>query len=104
MARYKSKIMRLYPITIDINKLTDEMIDWAQSQEANIYFDSTKKITTIQFQNSKISVQQRNGCMRLHLDFSQKNSALLFLLLFRDHIVNHNMKELEGVRELYDTA
>ena len=104
MARYKGKIMRLFPITIDIAKLTDEIIEWARMQEAEINYDSVKKITTIQFQNSKVSVQQRNGGMRLHLDFSQRNSALLFLLLFRDNIVNHNMKELEGVKDLYVTA
>lgn len=96
--------MRLYPITIDIDKLTDEIIDWAHTQEAIVVLDPKKKATTIQFQNSKISVQQRNGSMRLHLDFSQRNSALLFLLLFRDNIVNHNMKELEGVKDLYVTA
>lgn len=96
--------MRLFPITIDIDKLTDEIIDWARTQEATVFSDPKKKATTIQFQNSKISVQQRNGSMRLHLDFSQRNSALLFLLLFRDNIVNHNMKELEGVKDLYVTA
>jgi len=96
--------MRLFPITIDIDKLTDEIIDWACTQEATVVLDPKKKATTIQFQNSKISVQQRNGSMRLHLDFSQRNSALLFLLLFRDNIVNHNMKELEGVKDLYVTA
>lgn len=96
--------MRLFPITIDIDKLTDEIIDWAHTQEAIVVLDPKKKATTIQFQNSKISVQQRNGGMRLHLDFSQRNSALLFLLLFRDNIVNHNMTELEGVKDLYVTA
>jgi uncharacterized membrane protein len=86
--------MRLFPITIDVDKITSEMLDWAILQNARV--DDDNNIT---FSNSKKSTKTR-----LHFNYTEKSSALLFLLIFDSHVVSHNMKELEGVKSLYDTA
>lgn len=87
--------MRLYPITIDVNKISDQILNWAETQGAVVDHDRE----TIIFPNSKLSKGSR-----LHFDLSQRQSALLFLLLFDNCIINHNMKELNEVKDLYDAA
>ena len=87
--------MRLFPITIDVTKISDEILNWAEIQGAIVNHAER----TIVFQNSKLSRGSR-----LHFDFSQKQLALLFLMLFDNIIIKHNMTELQGVKDLYDAA
>lgn len=98
--------MRLFPITIDIAELTDEMIEWAKSQGADVWTNTSSEfnipshaatkhdVIHIRMPGSKISklIQRVGG--RLHFDNSQKEPALLFLLLYDRQIVKHNMTEL----------
>ena len=86
--------MRLFPITIDVDKITPEMLEWAILQNASIDDNNN-----IKFNNSKKSTKTR-----LHFNYTEKSSALLFLLMFDSHVVSHNMKELEGVNSIYATT
>lgn len=96
--------MRLYPITIDISKLTAEMITWAEMQGAEITDDSLHKRTIVRFANSKASAGVSGNGMRLHFNYSEKNTALLFLLMFDNYVINHNMEELKNIKDIYATA
>lgn len=96
--------MRLYPITIDISKLTEEMVTWAETQGAEITDDSLHKRTIVRFSNSKASAYTGMDGMRLHFNYSEKNTALLFLLMFDNYVINHNMEELKNIKDIYATA
>lgn len=96
--------MRLYPITIDISKLTEEMVTWAETQGAEIADNLLHKRTIVRFPNSKASAYMGMGGMRLHFNYSEKNTALLFLLMFDNYVVKHNMEELKNIKDIYATA
>jgi uncharacterized membrane protein len=86
--------MRLFPITIDVKEITDEMIKWAETQNAKIEYE--KFIT---FPNSKQSTSTR-----LHFNYTEKSTALLFLMIFNQHVTQHNMEELNVIKDLYVTT
>jgi hypothetical protein len=86
--------MRLFPITIDVKEITDEMIKWAETQNAKIEYE--KFIT---FPNSKRSTKTR-----LHFNYTEKSTALLFLMIFNQHVIQHNMEELNVIKDLYVTT
>ena len=86
--------MRLFPITIDVKEITDEMIKWAETQNAKIEYE--KFIT---FPNSKQSTRTR-----LHFNYTEKSTALLFLMIFNQHVTQHNMEELNVIKDLYVTT
>ena len=86
--------MRLFPITINVKEITEEMLKWAELQNAKIEY---KRYIT--FPNSK-----RSTTTRLHFNYTEKSTALLFLMIFNQNVISHNMKELEGVKELYATT
>ena len=96
--------MRLYPITIDISKLTEEMITWAETQGAEIADNLLHKRTIVRFPNSKASAYMGMDGMRLHFNYSEKNTALLFLLMFDNYVVKHNMEELKNIKDIYATT
>jgi hypothetical protein len=96
--------MRLYPITIDIAEFTSDMMVWASSQEADVYQDSNLR-TIIRFPDSKPSAPVGRTGMRLHFNHNQKGQALLFLLSFPNHVIKHNIEEINnGVENLYATT
>lgn len=81
---------RNYPITIDVSELTDDMIIWARQQDADIY--SNEKKTYIKFPNSKPCHHLAGTkSVRLHMDQSNKELALMFLLSFQPFIVKQNI-------------
>lgn len=106
--------MRLFPVTIDINQITDDMIVWAKNQGAdvwsdpdemgNVYKNDQHIVINIRIPNSKTSKVHKSYGGRLHFDNSQKESALLFLLQYNEHIVNHNMTELNSQENVFYDA
>jgi hypothetical protein len=97
--------MRLYPITIDIENLTDDMIVWAAAQGADIFYQHSELRTVIKFPNSKPSAPVGRIGMRLHFNNTQRGQALLFLLSFPNHVIKHNIEEINnGVENLYATT
>lgn len=81
---------RNYPITIDVSELTDDMITWARQQSADIYSNENK--TYIKFPNSKPCHHLAGTkSVRLHMDQSNKELALMFLLSFQPFIVKQNI-------------
>jgi hypothetical protein len=98
--------MRLYPITIDIENLTPDMIVWATAQGADIFYQHSPEVrTVIRFPDSKPSAPVGRKGMRLHFNNTQRGQALLFLLSFPNHVIKHNIEEINnGVENLYATT
>lgn len=100
--------MRLFPITIDISKLTADMIEWAKKQGADVWCSSdednvkynqkshNRGATFIRMPESKISRCYEESGGRLHFSNSQKEVALIFLMIYHKYIINHNMEELKA--------
>lgn len=83
---------RLYPITIDLSELTDDMITWAENQSAQVYKENNK--TYIKFKNSKTCHYLAGSkSVRLHMDQSIKDVAFLFLMTFQPYIIKQNLME-----------
>ena len=83
---------RLYPITIDISELTDEMIFWAKDQAADVYQEN--KRTYIKFNKGKACHYLAGSkTVRLHMDKNDKDLAFLFLMTFQPFIIKQNLME-----------
>jgi hypothetical protein len=91
-----------YNITIDIDELTDEMLDWYRVIEGtvtpNVEYDWRGKeriIYYVKYGKSKPChyMAGGNGGVRLHFDGSDASVASMFLLKFDQHVVKHNLNE-----------
>lgn len=80
------------------------MVTWAEMQGAEITDDAYRQRTIIRFPNSKASAWVGGESMRLHFNYSEKNTALLFLLVFNQNVINHNMEELKNIKDQYATT
>lgn len=97
-----------YSIWIDINEMTNAMIDWYKLIEGRVAEDTWINHRGIKIQRD--IVQYRNGkkChyrqdgtggIRLHFDGQDAAVASMFLLKFFNHVTNHNLEEISNRRE-----
>ena len=91
-----------YPVTIDISKLTDDMINWYKSaggstkmEEHYDYKGNKKSVTFVQFGKAKYCHHKKDGTngVRLHFHGDDASAATMFLMTFPDYVETHNMKE-----------
>jgi hypothetical protein len=93
-----------YGITIDIDNLSEDIIDWYKTVGGVVtedrYHDHRGKERTtnyVQYGKSKKCHYHHNGlnnAVRLHFLGEDASVASMFLLKFMEHIVNHNLKEV----------
>lgn len=92
-----------YGITIDIDSLTDEMVEWYKLIEGTI---TTKAHWTRSKQVDQIHVAYGGGkpChymqdgtngVRLHFLGKDVGAASMFLIKFNEHVRQHNLKRME---------
>ena len=88
------------PITIDLETITPEMVDWyhAIGGHVNARFESvgygkSEFRNYLSYGNGKWCNIGVNGTARLHFCAEDASVALLFIIQFIDYIATHNMKE-----------
>jgi hypothetical protein len=92
----------VYPIWIDIDKLTKDIIDWYEHiggrQKVDTYWNH------LGGKHSKVYVaygrgkwchhlQNSEGGTRLHFNGEDASIASMFIIKFLDNVTNHNFKE-----------
>ena len=94
----------VYPIWIDIDTLTEEILDWYRTVGGVVVFDrfwnSRGKEYNVPYvkygKGKKCHYHQNNvppGGVRLHFNGEDAAVASMFIIKFLDIIVNHNLKE-----------
>lgn len=94
-----------YPVWIDVNKLTDDIIEWYQLQEGTVYYDRFWDSRGREINQPYVSYGKGKRChyhhngvppggVRLHFLGENADVASLFILKFSDIIDNHNLKEV----------
>jgi hypothetical protein len=94
----------VYPIWIDIQELSDDVIDWYHTVGGDITYESYwdykgKAINTtyVRYGKGKRCHHHHNGVppggVRLHFNGEDASVASMFILKFNDIIDNHNLKE-----------
>lgn len=94
----------VYPIWIDIESMSDDIIDWYHTIGGEItydrYWDSRgKEMHTpfVRYGKGKRCHYHHNGVppggVRLHFDGEDASVASMFIIKFLDNITNHNLKE-----------
>ena len=90
-----------YNITVDIDKLTDEMIEWYKLiggvVTPNVDYDWRGREVLVHFvkygkSKNCYHLTGNSGC-RLHFDGADASVASMFLLKFDQHVVRHNLNE-----------
>lgn len=91
-----------HAITIDVNRLTEDMVEWYDMIGGTVvtreYYDSrSRKITQnfVKYGNAKLCHlrQDGSGGARLHFHGNDASVASMFLIKFMDNVEQHNMKE-----------
>jgi hypothetical protein len=93
-----------YGIRIDIDNLSDDVIDWYETVGGVIteskHYDlrGKEQVTTyVQYGKSKKCYYHHNGesnAVRLHFLGEDASVASMFLLKFMEHVTDHNLKEV----------
>ena len=91
-----------YAIFIDIDTLTNEILEWYHLQggvvEKDSWYDNRGKLVDRHFVRLPKSKrchhrQDGSGGVRLHFHGDDASTASLFLIKFFDHVQQHNLKE-----------
>lgn len=92
-----------YAVYVDVNKLTDEMVDWYQLVGGTVYqdkfYDSRGREQTanyVSYGKGKRCHHHQNGAggTRLHFHGDDAAAASMFILKFLDHITANNLQEV----------
>ena len=93
-----------YGITVDIDKLSEEVIDWYKTiggvvTESKFYDHRGREnvVQYVQYGKAKKCHYHHNGQpdgVRLHFLGEDASVASMFLLKFMEHVTNHNLKEV----------
>lgn len=90
-----------HDIAIDINQLTDDIIEWFRmiggkvtSEEFISYTGSKRVDYWVQYGRGKRCYKYQNNTGRVKLHFSAEDAtvASMFILKFNDNVVFHNLK------------
>lgn len=93
-----------YSVWIDINEMTNDIIDWYKlvggvvTQDAWYNHRGSKIVRDfVQYGKSKKCHYRQDGTggIRLHFDGKDASVASMFLLKFMDIVVKHNLKEVQ---------
>ena len=91
-----------YGITIDIDQLTDEIVDWYRLIEGTVSHKDEYSYRGTHTRRSYVSynskachyMQDGTGNVRLHFLGKDASTASMFLLKFNERVVKHNLKEV----------
>jgi hypothetical protein len=93
-----------YPITIELEKLNDNMIQWFQEVGGNVkhddYWDYRGRLVKrlyVSYGKGKWCHYHQNGTeqVRLHFNGTDGPVATMFLMTFLDQIASHNFREFQ---------
>ena len=91
-----------YAIWVDVDKLTDEMIEWYQLVEGKVYQDRwydtrgrEQSVYYVSYGKGKRCHHHQNGSggTRLHFHGDDASTASVFIMKFFEHITNNNLQE-----------
>jgi hypothetical protein len=91
-----------YAIFIDVDKLTEEMVEWYQLVGGKIHRDQwydlrgrPQLVTYVSYGKGKRCHHHQNGegGTRLHFHGDDASAASMFIIKFFDHITNNNLQE-----------
>jgi hypothetical protein len=91
-----------YAVWIDVDKLTDEMIEWYQLVEGQVrtdqWYDHRGKpeyVYYVSYGKGKRCHHHHNGTggTRLHFHGDDASAASMFIMKFFDHITANNLQE-----------
>ena len=93
-----------HEVTIIVDEITADMLNWYIDQEQNIssrlWHDSrgrSHEISVVQYGHGRPSHKTNDGSSQHLLRFRQEDAgaALMFLMTFDKHITQHNMREVD---------
>jgi hypothetical protein len=93
-----------YNIVIDIEELTPSMIDWYNTIEGRIKYDTYHNYKGQEVKQPYVAYGKSKWChyhhnapghsVRLHFQGEDASVASMFLLKYMDLVMHHNLKEL----------
>lgn len=92
----------VYPIWIDIEKLSSEVVEWYETvggrKKVDTYWtrrEVSQSDVYVAYGNGKWCHHHQNGegGTRLHFEGIDASVASMFLIKFMDVVINHNLKE-----------
>ena len=91
-----------YAITIDIDQLSDDMVEWFEMIGGRVitdkFYDSRgreKTVKYVQYGKGKRCHRNQDGTegARIHFHGDDAPTASVFLIKFNEHVEKHNMRE-----------
>lgn len=91
-----------YSITIEVDVLTEEMIQWYELIGGKVDYvvhldwrNREKRVPRVSYGKGKLSYNRQDGSNghRLHFLGEDASTASMFLIKFLEHVQQHNMKD-----------
>ena len=91
-----------YAVWIDVNRLTEEMIDWYRLVDGTVTVDRWHdhrgracQLNYVSYGKGKRCHHHQNGAggTRLHFHGDDASAASMFIMKFFEHITNNNLPE-----------
>jgi len=91
-----------YAVYIDVDKLTDEMVEWYRLVEGQVYEDKwynhrgqEQTLNYVSYGKGKRCHHHHNGSggTRLHFLGEDASAASMFILKFSEHVIHSNLKD-----------
>ena len=91
-----------YAVWVDVDRLTDEMVEWYQLVGGNVYKDTwhdfrgrEQSVYYVSYNRGKRCHHHQNGAggTRLHFHGDDAAAASMFIIKFFDHITANNLQE-----------
>ena len=91
-----------FAVWVDVDKLTEDMVEWYRLVEGKIFKDTwydhrgrEQSITYVSYGQGKRCHHHQNGAggTRLHFHGDDASAASMFILKFLDRVTNNNLEE-----------
>lgn len=91
-----------YAVWVDVNKLTEEMVDWFLLVDGKVYKDTwydsrgrEQSVMYVSYGKGKRCHhhQNSNGGTKLHFHGDDASAASMFIMKFFEHVVDSNLRE-----------
>jgi hypothetical protein len=95
-----------YFIAFELDKLTDDMVEWFEMVGGKVTVDSwwdskgrEKSVKNVQYGKGKKSYYRQDGSGGVRIQFHGEDAvtASVFLIKFNEHVQQHNFKEYMNV-------
>lgn len=97
-----------YNITIEIDALTEEMVQWYEMIGGQVNYvvhmdwrGREKRVPRVSYGKGKQSYNRQDGSNghRLHFQGDDASVASMFMIKFLDHVQQHNFKEIDDRKQ-----